>query len=218
MDLSVNGDNVETDRFSIIQKSPSDTSNIVPAIATDEEVSTVPSADQGLTQHIQPSSAGISNQGSPRHSPLSSAPHTETEVHDRSSFLLAVQEVSPCRHQPCLLIHKCSPRLCLSPKECHLNKHLSSHLNKHLSSHLNKHLSRHLNKHLSTHLNKHFSSHPSGPHLHHQWSSHHIPLTCHHSHLLHNFPNYHHTYLYMVALHCCHHNINWLQLALPISF
>ena len=104
MDLSGNGDNFETDRFSIIQKSPSDTSNIVQAIATEERDSTVPSADQGLTQHIQLSAAGTSNQGSPRHSPVSSAPHTETEVHNHSSFLPAVQGVSPSRHQPCLLI------------------------------------------------------------------------------------------------------------------
>ena len=67
MDLSRNVDNVETDRFSIIQKSPSDTSNTVPAIATEEGDSTVPSADQGLTQHIQLSAGGTSNQGSPRH-------------------------------------------------------------------------------------------------------------------------------------------------------
>ena len=104
MDLSGNGDNVETDRFSIIQKSPSDTSNTVPVIATEEEDSTVPSADQGLTQHIQLSAAGTSNQGSPKYSPLSSAPHTEAEVHNHSSFSLAVQGVSPARHQPCLLI------------------------------------------------------------------------------------------------------------------
>ena len=62
----------------------------MPAIATEEEDSTVPSADQGLIQHIQPSQAGTSNQGSPRHSPLSVAPHTETEVHNHSSFLPAV--------------------------------------------------------------------------------------------------------------------------------
>ena len=76
----------------------------MPAIATEEEDSTVPSADQGLIQHIQPSQAGTSNQCSPRHSPLSVAPHTETEVHNHSSFLPAVQGVSPSRHQPCLLI------------------------------------------------------------------------------------------------------------------
>ena len=103
VDLSANGDNIETGRF-LMQKSPSDTSNTVPAIATDEEDSTVPSADQGLTLRIQPSSAGTSNQGSPRHSPLSSAPNTETEVHNHSSFSLAGQGVSPSRHQPCLLI------------------------------------------------------------------------------------------------------------------
>ena len=61
VDLSANGDNIETDRV-LIQKSPSDTSSTVPAIATDKEDSTVPSADQGLTLQIQPSLAGTSNQ------------------------------------------------------------------------------------------------------------------------------------------------------------
>ena len=61
VDLSLNGDKV--------QQSPSDSLTTVPAIAADKEMPTVPYADQGSTQHIGPSPAGTSNQGSSPHSP-----------------------------------------------------------------------------------------------------------------------------------------------------
>ena len=51
----------------------------MPVIAADEEMPTVPSADQGSTRHIEPSPAGTSNQGSSPHSPYECVLHSEKE-------------------------------------------------------------------------------------------------------------------------------------------
>ena len=78
VDLSLNGDKVES-LPTMVEQSTSDSLTTVPAIAADKEMPTVPSADQGSTQHIGPSPAGTSNQGSSPHSPYETELQSETQ-------------------------------------------------------------------------------------------------------------------------------------------